>query len=114
VPDSPDVEKRVESILQKMTLEEKIDYIGGSQDFYVRAIPRLGVPAIKMSDGPIGLRNDGPATTLAGGIALAATWDPELVEQAGTVLGDDARSRGVHILLGPGANIHVPRGTHAL
>jgi len=89
-----------------MTLEEKIDYIGGFQDFYIRAIPRLGVPAIKMSDGPIGLRNDGPATTLAGGIALAATWDPELVERAGTVLGDDARSRGVHILLSPGANVY--------
>jgi len=59
-----------------------------------------------MSDGPIGLRNDGPATTLAGGIALAATWDPALVERVGTVLGDDARSRGVHILLGPGANIY--------
>ncbi len=106
VPDSPEVGKRVESILQKMTLEEKIDYIGGFQDFYVRSIPRLGLPAIKMSDGPIGLRNDGPATTLAGGIALAATWDPELVERAGIVLGDDARSRGVHILLGPGANIY--------
>ncbi len=106
VPDSPEVEKRVESILQKMTLAEKIDYIGGFQDFYVRSIPRLGLPAIKMSDGPIGLRNDGPATTLAGGIGLAATWDPELVERAGTVLGDDARSRGVHILLGPGANIY--------
>jgi beta-glucosidase len=105
-PDSPDIEKRVDSILQKMTLEEKIDYIGGYQDFYVRPIPRLGIPAIKMSDGPIGLRNDGPATTLAGGIALAATWDSELVERAGTVLGDDARSRGVHILLGPGANIY--------
>ncbi len=106
VPDSPEVEKRIESILQKMTLEEKIDYIGGFQDFYIRPIPRLGVPAIKMSDGPIGLRNDGPATTLAGGIALAATWDTALVERAGTVLGDDARSRGVHILLGPGANIY--------
>jgi len=89
-----------------MTLEEKIDYIGGFQDFYIRAIPRLGLPAIKMSDGPIGLRNDGPATTLAGGIALAATWDPELVGRVGTVLGEDARSRGVHILLGPGANIY--------
>lgn len=106
VPDSPEIEKRVESILQKMTLEEKIDYIGGYQDFYIRPIPRLGVPAIKMSDGPIGLRNDGPATTLAGGIALAATWDPALVERAGEVLGDDARSRGVHIVLGPGANIY--------
>jgi beta-glucosidase len=106
LPDSPEIEKRVDSILQKMTLQEKIDYIGGYQEFYVRSIPRLGLPAIKMSDGPIGLRNDGPATTLAGGIALAATWDPELVERAGTVLGDDARSRGVHILLGPGANIY--------
>jgi beta-glucosidase len=106
LPDSPEIEKGVDSILQKMTLEEKIDYIGGYQDFYIRSIPRLGVPAIKMSDGPIGLRNDGPATTLAGGIALAATWDPELVERAGGVLGDDARSRGVHILLGPGANIY--------
>jgi len=105
-PDSPEVEKRVESILKKMTLEEKIDYIGGYQDFYIRPIPRVGLPAIKMSDGPIGLRNDGPATTLAGGIALAATWDPALVERAGEVLGDDARSRGVHILLGPGANIY--------
>jgi beta-glucosidase len=94
-----------------MTLEEKIDYIGGFQDFYVRPIPRLGVPAIKMSDGPIGLRNDGPATTLAGGIALAATWNSDLVERAGAVLGDDARSRGVHILLGPGANIY--RSPHA-
>jgi len=105
-PDSPEIEKRVESILHRMTLEEKIDYIGGYQDFYIRPVPRVGLPAIKMSDGPIGLRNDGPATTLAGGIALAATWDPALVERAGEVLGDDARSRGVHILLGPGANIY--------
>jgi beta-glucosidase len=105
-PNSPDVEKRVNAILQKMTLEEKIDYIGGFQDFYVRPVPRLSVPGIKMSDGPLGLRNDGPATALAGGIALAATWDADLVERAGAVLGDDARSRGVHILLGPGANIY--------
>jgi beta-glucosidase len=105
-PSSPDVEKRVNSILQEMTLEEKIDYMGGSQDFYVRAVPRLKLPALKMSDGPLGLRNDGPATALAGGIALAATWDDNLVERAGAVLGDDARSRGVHILLGPGANIY--------
>ena len=103
---SADVEKRVESILNKMTLEEKIDYLGGINDFYIRAIPRLGLPAIKMADGPIGVRNYGPATTLAGGIALAATWDPELVRRAGTTLGQDSRARGVHILLGPGVNIY--------
>ncbi len=70
IPSSPDVEKKVDSILSKMTLEEKIDYIGGFNDFYVRPIPRLGLPAIKMSDGPIGVRNYGPATTMAGGICL--------------------------------------------
>ena len=101
-----DVEKRVASILSQMTLEEKIDYIGGDQDFYIRAVPRIGLPAFKMSDGPVGVRNYGPATTLAGGIALAATWDTELVRRAGTVLGEDARARGVHFLLGPGVNIH--------
>ena len=67
-PSSPDVEKRVDSILGKMPLQEKIDYIGGFSDFYVRAIPRLGLPAIKMSDGPMGVRNYGPATTMAGGL----------------------------------------------
>ncbi len=105
VPASPDVESKVNSILSKMTLEEKIDYIGGFEDFDVRAIPRLGLPAIKMSDGPAGVRNYGPATTI-GGIALAATWDPELVHKVGAVFGDDSRARGVHILLGPGVNIY--------
>jgi len=101
-----DVDKRVESILGKMTLEEKIDYIGGDQEFYIRAIPRIGLPAFKMADGPVGVRNYGPSTTLAGGIALAATWDADLVRRAGVVLGEDARARGVHFLLGPGVNIH--------
>jgi beta-glucosidase len=101
-----DLEQRVQAILSKMTLEEKIDYIGGADDFYIRAVPRLGLPAFKMSDGPIGLRNDGPATTLAGGIALAATWDEDLVRRAGVTLGDDARARGVHFLLGPAVNIY--------
>lgn len=111
ISSSPEVERRVEAILSKMTLEEKVDYIGGVNDFYIRAIPRLGLPAFKMADGPIGIRNYGPSTTLAGGIALAATWDPDLVKRAGEVLGSDARARGVHILLGPGVNIYrAPMG----
>ena len=105
-PSPSDVEKRVDSILRQMTLEEKIDYIGGYQDFYIRAMPKLGLPALKMSDGPLGLRNYGPSTALAGGIGLAATWDPELARRAGVVLGADARARGVHFLLGPGVNIY--------
>jgi beta-glucosidase len=102
----PDVEKRVDAIVNQMTLEEKIDYIGGVNGFYVRAVPRLGLPALKMSDGPVGVRNYGASTALAGGINLAATWDPELVHHAGVVLGEDARARGVHFLLGPGVNIY--------
>jgi beta-glucosidase len=103
---SADVEKRVDAILGKMTLEEKIDYIGGVDGFYVRGVPRLGLPALKMSDGPVGVRNYGPSTTLAGGIGLAASWDPALVQRAGVVLGEDSRARGVHFLLGPGVNIN--------
>src|SRR5919109_614094 len=70
-----DVEKRVEGIIARMTLAEKIDMLGGLNDFYIRPLPRLGLPALKMADGPFGVRNWGPSTTLAGGIALAATWD---------------------------------------
>ena len=97
---------RVESFIQKMTLEEKLDYIGGYQDFYIRAIPRIGLPAFKMADGPIGVRNYGPATTMAGGISLAASWNPALAERVGVQIGRDARAKGVHYMLGPGVNIY--------
>ncbi|HLJ87076.1 MAG TPA: glycoside hydrolase family 3 C-terminal domain-containing protein [Candidatus Angelobacter sp.] len=102
----PAVEQRVESILSRMTLEEKIDMLGGVDGFYIRAVPRLGLPRLKMADGPIGVRNDGPATAMAGGIALAATWDPDLAKHVGSELGRDARAKGVHFLLGPGVNIY--------
>src|SRR3954471_15903772 len=101
-----DMDKRVESILQRMTLEEKIDYIGGYNAFYVRAVKRLGLPAPKMADGPIGVRNYGPSTAYAGGIALAASWDVDLAARVGAMIGRDARARGVHFLLGPGVNIY--------
>ncbi|MGB6545318.1 MAG: glycoside hydrolase family 3 C-terminal domain-containing protein [Candidatus Acidiferrales bacterium] len=105
-PTPADIESRVDSILGKMTLDEKIDLISGVDDFYVRGVPRLGVPRLKMADGPIGVRNYGPATTMAGGIALAATWDPQLAVRVGTEIGRDARAKGVNFLLGPGVNIY--------
>jgi beta-glucosidase len=97
---------RVESILNQMTLEEKIDLLGGVDGFFIRGVPRLNVPRLKMADGPIGVRNYGPATTMAGGIALAATWNPALAERVGTEIGRDARAKGVHFLLAPGVNIY--------
>jgi beta-glucosidase len=105
-PTSEEIERRVASILEQMTLEEKIEYIGGVDRFYIRSIPRLGIPSFKMADGPLGVRNYGPSTAMAGGIALAATWDAALAERVGAEIGRDARARGVHFLLGPGVNIH--------
>src|SRR5438270_2800095 len=101
-----DTEDKVESILKQMTLEEKIDLLGGIERFFIRGVPRLGVPRLKMADGPIGVRNYGPATTMAGGIALAATWNPALAERVGSEIGRDSRAKGVHFLLGPGVNIY--------
>ena len=100
------VESRVESLLSYMTLDEKISYIGGIDGMYIREIPRLNLPRIKMSDGPVGVRTWGQTTAYPAGICNAATWDKELQFSLGQALGKDARARGVHILLGPGVNIH--------
>jgi beta-glucosidase len=98
--------QRAAEVVKKMTLEEKIDYIGGYKRWYVRAIPRLGLPADRMADGPQGVRNNTKSTLYPSGVAAAATWDTDLIQQMGVSLGKDSRARGVHILLGPGANIY--------
>ena len=97
---------RAAEIVKQMTLEEKIAYIGGYESWYVREIPRLGLPAVRMADGPQGVRNNTKSTLYPSGVAAAATWDKALIEQMGISLGKDSRARGVHILLGPGANIY--------
>src|SRR5215210_7382159 len=101
-----EIDARVEAILSKMTPEEKIDMLGGTDGFFVRDLPRLNLPKLKMADGPVGVRNFGPATAMAAGVSLAATWNPELAERVGTEIGRDARAKGVHFLLGPGVNIY--------
>jgi beta-glucosidase len=90
-----------------MTLDEKLDYIGGT-GFAVRAVPSQHLPAFEMSDGPYGTRSNAgfPSTTYAAGIGLAASWDPELAARVGGGIGRDARARGVHYMLGPGVNIY--------
>ncbi|HLX84600.1 MAG TPA: glycoside hydrolase family 3 N-terminal domain-containing protein, partial [Terriglobales bacterium] len=101
-----DVEQRVNAILSRMTLEEKVDMLGGVDDMFIRSLPRLGLPPFKMADGPLGVRNYGPATAMAGGIGLAASWDPALASRVGKEIGRDARAKGVHFMLGPGVNIY--------
>ncbi len=98
-------EAKVEHILSQMTLKEKIDYIGGHNYFSIRPIPRLKLPEIVMADGPAGVREHGRSTGYPSAITIASSWNTELTQTLGQMIGSDARSRGVHILLTPGVNI---------
>ena len=101
---------RVDDLMRRLTQEEKLSLLGGDRDFYIRPVPRLGIPEIKMADGPLGVRNYGPSTAYPATIGLAASWDPDLAREFGAAVGSDARARGVHIMLGPAVNINrVPR-----
>lgn len=111
-------EARVDDLLPRLTLEEKITLIHGDSKFTTAAIPRLGIPRRWLSDGPHGVREDiGPdtwnpagrtddfATCMPAQIALASTWDPALAQMEGEAIGQEALARGKQIMLGPGVNI---------
>ncbi len=104
-PDSPAMESAARAMIAKLTLDQKIELLGGVDGMFTQAIPSINLPRLKMSDGPLGVRSWGPTTAYAGGAALAATWDPGLARKVGEGLGRDARARGVDFLLGPGVNI---------
>ena len=104
---TPQHRERAAALVGQMTLEEKCEYIGGSKDgFYIRPVERLGIPLIRMADGPQGVRNNTKSTLFACGVAAAASWNEDVVYEMGVALGQDSRARGVHILLGPGVNIY--------
>ena len=98
--------QRAASLVNQMTLDEKIDFIAGARSFYTHAVPRLGIPEIRMADGPQGIRNNTVSTLFPCGILTASTWNRDLARKLGHALGQDARARGVSILLGPGVNIY--------
>src|ERR1700761_1218792 len=100
------VDKRVNDLLAKMTLDEKIDLIGGDTPFRTHAVPRLDIPYFQMADGPVGAHIPAPTIAYAAGIGLAASWDRALAMSIGQQLGRDSRSRGAAFLLGPGVNIY--------
>lgn len=97
---------RTEDLLRRMSLEEKIRMLGGVDDFYIVENRRLGIPRIKMADGPLGVRNYGEATAYPAGICMAAAWDTALERQVGSMVGKEARAKGVHIMLAPAVNIY--------
>jgi beta-glucosidase len=104
------VEKRVDSILSEMTLQEKLHYIGGTGFYYIKPIPRLALPQIFMANGPLGIVHKAfePTTRYPAGLALAATWNRDRARERGRQLGLDARARGCYVNLGPGINVYRP------
>jgi beta-glucosidase len=104
-PDSPEIEAKAHAWIAKLTLEQKLELVGGVDDMYTHAASAIDLPRFKMSDASVGVRTWGPTTAYAGGVALAATWDTEFARKLGESLGKDARARGVNFLLGPGVNI---------
>jgi beta-glucosidase len=105
VPDSPAIEAKAKAMLAKLSLEQKIELLGGVDNMYTRPMPVIDLPRFKMSDASVGVRTWGPTTAYAGGVALAATWDTDFARKLGAGLGKDSRARSVNFLLGPGVNI---------
>ncbi|WP_211194921.1 beta-glucosidase family protein [Halorhabdus amylolytica] len=107
--------ERIESLIDRLTLEEKIDLIHGGIDpdglatGYVPPVERLGIPALSMVDGPMGVR-DVTATAFPASIALASAWDTDLAYEQGEALGREVLGAGHDVLLAPGFNIvRVPQ-----
>jgi beta-glucosidase len=108
------LEKRIDALLRRMTLKEKVSLLAGSDNWHLQKIERLGIPAVKVTDGPHGDRTMDennpnitlPATCFPTGVALAATWNPTLIHRVGAALGEETKARGCAILLGPCVNIH--------
>jgi beta-glucosidase len=105
VPDSPAIEAQAHAMIAKLTLDQKVELLGGIDNMFTRPMPVIGLPRFKMSDASLGVRTWGPTTAYAGGVALAAAWDTDFARKLGESLGRDARARSVNFLLGPGVNI---------
>jgi beta-glucosidase len=103
--------ERIESLLKELTLEEKVSMVSGADMWRTPGIGRLGIPGLKVTDGPSGARGGslgGEYTSISFpcGSALGATWNPELIEQVGATLAAECHSKGCQVLLGPTINLH--------
>ena len=111
------MDKKVQDILSKMTLEEKISLCNGADFWHSKAMAQYGIPAVTMSDGPHGVRcqkngadmlgvnESEPATCFPTAVTSGATWDAELLKAEGQAIGEEGLSYGVDVVLGPGVNI---------
>ena len=103
------------NLIDKLTLEEKIALLAGHNFMYTNEVPRLGIPSIRMSDGPHGLRIQGgeeagvlavsSSTCFPTAATTSNSWDPSLLKEMGKAMGEEARYYGIDVILGPGVNI---------
>lgn len=111
-----DVNARIDSLVSQLTLEEKAALTVGRDAWTTVPVERLGVPSVRMSDGPTGLRktkqaeqmdiqDNVPATCFPTASALGATWNVDLVRQVGLAIAAEAQAEGVQTLLAPGLNL---------
>ena len=104
-----EVEARAEELLAQLTLDEKLSLVAGT-GFDTAGVPRLGIPRLSMTDGPVGVRS-GKSTAFPAGVLMAATFDPPLIQRLGAALGRETKAHGKNVLLAPCVNIHrVPHG----
>ena len=101
----------IEELLRQMTLQEKVALLSGTNDWYTVPVERLGIPTLKMTDGPNGARGAGgfssdvKAACFPAGISMASTWDTDLLERVGHALAREAKMKGARVLLAPTVNI---------
>jgi beta-glucosidase len=106
-----ETDNQVAELVDSLTLDEQVALLAGADLWHTVAIERVGIPAMRVSDGPAGARGTlfegGPASVnVPCGTSLAATWDPPLVEEVGHLLGKETRAKGARVLLGPTVNLH--------
>ncbi|OKL60684.1 putative beta-glucosidase I [Talaromyces atroroseus] len=103
----------IESLLKELDIDEKIALLSGDDFWHTVPVKRLGIPSVRLSDGPNGVRGTRffgsiPSACLPCGTAIGATFDKDLSRKIGNLLGDEAKAKGAHVVLGP--TINIPRG----
>jgi beta-glucosidase len=101
---------RIEALISELTLEEKVSILSGSSAWHTTAVPRLNIPRVKMTDGPVGARGDSvsgaTSACFPSASCLSSSWDKDSVEEIAKAIGIEAKSKDADVLLGPTINLH--------
>ncbi|HEX7201764.1 MAG TPA: glycoside hydrolase family 3 N-terminal domain-containing protein, partial [Arthrobacter sp.] len=108
---SPDAEARIRELAENLPLEQQIQLLTGADVWATHALPSIGLSRVVLSDGPSGVRGEDfderhDSVSLPSSSALSATWSVDVARRYGQVLGQEARRKGVHAVLGPTINLH--------